>query len=93
MDEKRFNVVIVDAPNLLVEDFKPYWSSGQVDLEQLHMHPMNHARPVLPSLADIQQGHHKTVVTACTCCRCICCSCKQKSELWQHPSRYYPMAL
>ena len=32
MDEKRFNVVIVDAPNLLVEDFKPYWSSGQVIL-------------------------------------------------------------
>ena len=30
MDEKRFNIVIVDAPNLLVEDFKPYWSAGQV---------------------------------------------------------------
>ncbi|KAK9821370.1 hypothetical protein WJX74_005382 [Apatococcus lobatus] len=29
MDEKRFNIVIVDAPNLLVEDFKPYWSAGQ----------------------------------------------------------------
>ena len=30
MDEKRFNIVIVDAPNLLIEDFKPYWSAGQV---------------------------------------------------------------
>ena len=32
MDEKRFNIVIVDAPNLLIEDFKPYWSAGQVSI-------------------------------------------------------------
>lgn len=32
VDEKRFNIVIVDAPNLLIEDFKPYWSAGQVSI-------------------------------------------------------------
>jgi YLP motif-containing protein 1 len=30
VEEARFAFVIVDAPNLRVEDFKPYWDAGQV---------------------------------------------------------------
>lgn len=30
VDDARFAVVVVDAPNLRVEDVKPYWAAGQV---------------------------------------------------------------
>ncbi len=29
VEEARFAVVVVDAPNLRVDDIKPYWAAGQ----------------------------------------------------------------
>ncbi len=29
VEEGRFAVVVVDAPNLRVDDIKPYWAAGQ----------------------------------------------------------------
>ena len=54
MDEKRFSVVIVDAPNLLVDDFKPYWSAGQVTT--VHQpSTFNSLKPVLQIVMHLWQ--------------------------------------
>ena len=35
--EARFPMVIVDAPNLSVDDLKVYWAAGQVRNHNAHM--------------------------------------------------------
>lgn len=35
--EARFGMVIVDAPNLSVDDLKTYWAAGQVRNHNAHM--------------------------------------------------------
>lgn len=40
IEEARFRLVVVDAPNAKVDDFKDYWTTGQASTVQCSSHCM-----------------------------------------------------
>ena len=58
VDEARFAVVVVDAPNLRVEDVKPYWAAGQV-LHACHAPPLVAVTACVPVFWLFLQQQHE----------------------------------
>ena len=52
VEEGRFPFVIVDAPNIRVDDFKDYWSVGQVKIAPSYLNIMNLIR------ASAERNYH-----------------------------------
>lgn len=75
--EARFTMVIVDAPNILAEDLKPYWTAGQRGGYEVYIAEVHGGSP---EACHCRNAHSRTLADI-----------QQAAALWQETPAVYPV--